>query len=197
MALGIQFSSVFYVRNENALGFHSVRCVQIVFSFCFRLPQYRIQKHGKTKELQLSVWAGLVLKYFRHKRASQFTIGEDSDLFSNQQIQRKLSNDGILLILEELEKSGNAAPLDKKRLQWEIYWHPLEEWGNIIYKWASDNGMANTVCTLYELCQGESTANEEFYGLEEAVLVKALRTLEAKQKCELISFGDSEGVKFF
>lgn len=158
---------------------------------------YRIQLHGKTKELQLSVWASLVLKYFRHKRESQLTIGDESELFSNQQIQRKLSNDGILLVLEELEKSGNAYPVDKKKLQWEIYWHPLDEWGNIIYKWAFDNGMANTVCTLYEISNGENSVNEEFYGLDQSVLVKALKTLEAKQKCELMAFDDNEGVKFF
>lgn len=141
------------------------------------------------------MWASLVLKYFRHKRESQFTIGDESVLFANEQIQRKLSNDGILLILEELEKSGNAAPLDKKKLQWEIYWHPLDEWGNIIYRWASDNGMTNTVCTLFEISQGENAVDEEFYGLDQSVLVKALRTLQAKQKCEL--FDDNEGVKFF
>lgn len=99
------------------------------------------------------------------------------------------------MILEELEKSGNAAPLDKKKLQWEIYWHPLDEWGNIIYRWASDNGMTNTVCTLFEISQGENAVDEEFYGLDQSVLVKALRTLQAKQKCEL--FDDNEGVKFF
>lgn len=158
---------------------------------------YRIQLHGKTKELQVSVWASLVLKYFRHNRKTQLTIGDESVLFSNQKIQRKLSNDGILLIMEELEKSGNASPVDKTKLQWEIYWHPLDEWGNIIYKWASDNGMTNTVCTLYELSQGENSVNEEFYGLDQSVLVKSLRTLQAKQKCELMSFDDNEGVKFF
>lgn len=162
-----------------------------------KIYPYRIQLHGKTKELQLSVWASLVLKYFRHNRKSQLTIGEESDLFSNQQIQRKLSNDGILLIMEELEKSGNASPLDKSKLQWEIYWHPLEEWGNIIYKWASDNGMTNTVCTLYEISHGENSTNEEFYGLDESVLRKALKALQVKQKCELMSFDDNEGVKFF
>ncbi|KAG4065630.1 hypothetical protein HA402_012620 [Bradysia odoriphaga] len=158
-------------------------------------PFFTIQLHGKTRELQLSVWAGLVLKYFRHNRQTQFTIGDESVLFANQQIQRKLSNDGIQLILEELEKSGNAAPVDKKKLQWEIYWHPLDEWGNIIYKWASDNGMTNTVCTLFEISQGENSVNEEFYGLDQSVLVKALKTLQAKQRCEL--FDDNEGVKFF
>lgn len=145
----------------------------------------------------MSVWASLVLKYFRHSRKTQLTIGDESVLFSNEKIQRKLSNDGILSIMEELEKSGNASPVDKTRLQWEIYWHPLDEWGNIIYKWASDNGMTNTVCTLYEISHGENSANEEFFGLDQSVLVKALRLLQAKQRCELMSFDDNEGVKFF
>lgn len=191
MALGIQFPSFFHVRNN-----HTEELFVHILKTIYLCP-LRIQLHGKTKELQLSVWASLVLKYFRHNRETQFTIGDEIVLFSNQQIQRKLSNDGILLIMEELEKSGNAAPVDKKKLQWEIYWHPLDEWGNIIYKWASDNGMANTVCTLYEISQGENSVDEEFYGLDQSVLTKALKTLQAKQKCELMSFDDNEGVKFF
>ncbi len=111
MALGIQFSSLFHVsvrtHQSDFILFVWVVCVlteqQLTSVFC---SIHRIQLHGKTRELQLSVWASLVLKYFRHKRQSQFTIGDESDLFSNQQIQRKLSNDGIALILEELELQG-------------------------------------------------------------------------------------------
>ena len=52
----------------------------------------------------------------------------------------------------------------------------------------------NTVCTLFELTNGVDTTEEEFYGLDESLILASLRTLEASRKAELI---DREGVKFF
>lgn len=122
----------------------------------------------------------------------------------------------LLLILEELSKSGNASPLDKTRQRWLVYWHTLEEWGEIIYNWAQENGFIGSVCTLFELTQGEDTVNQgmhffqgytiiqltvclfsEFHGLDTEVLIRALKTLEANKKAELILFDDNQGVKFF
>lgn len=75
----------------------------------------------------------------------------------------ELPSDVVLLILEELLKSGNASPLDKSRQRWLVYWHTLEEWGEIIYNWAQENGFIGSVCTLYELTQGEDTAEQGMY----------------------------------
>lgn len=159
--------------------------------------KYSIQQHDKTRELQLSTWADLILKYHRHHQQAVINVNDETVLFTNDTLKRTLSIEGKLLILEQLQSSGNAAPVDKKRQQWEIYWHPLEEWAGIIHRWATANGLTNTVCTLFELTNGENSIGEEFHGLDQAVLVKALRVLEGQQKCELINFDDNEGVKFF
>jgi len=66
----------------------------------------------------------------------------------------------VLIILEELGKSGNASPLDKNKQRWLVYWHTLEEWGDIIYNWAQENGFVGSVCTLFELTQGEDTTEQ-------------------------------------
>lgn len=74
----------------------------------------------------------------------------------------------VLLILEELAKSGNACFLDKTKQRWLVYWHTLEEWGEIVYNWAQENGFIGSVCTLFELTQGEDTADQgkHFYTIE-------------------------------
>lgn len=59
------------------------------------------------------------------------------------------------------------------------------------------NGLTDTVCTLYELTEGEDTVDREFHGLERPLLVKALKTLENEGKAELINIDGNEGVKFF
>lgn len=122
-------------------------------------------------------------------------MGDDTELFSNTTINRKLPVDGQSLVLSELEKSGNALAVDKRRLQWEVYWYTLEELGNLIYKYISDNGLNNTVCTVFELVSGDDTAQEEFHGLDESVILRCLRVLQTNDKCEV--FEDGEGVKFF
>ena len=55
--------------------------------------------------------------------------------------------------------------------------------------------MTGAVCTLYELTEGDDARDQPFFGLEQALLVKALRALEAQNKAEI--FDNNDGVKFF
>ena len=118
-----------------------------------------------------------------------------TELFHNEAIARKLPIDGQTLVMTVLVKSGYACALDKRRLQWEVYWYPLDQLGNMIYKYITDRGLNNTVCTIFELISGEDTVDEKFHGLDQAVVVKALKLLQANGQCEV--FEDGEGVKFF
>lgn len=93
--------------------------------------------------------------------------------------------------MEALEKSANASPMDKRKQQWEVYWHTLDELSSLLHGWAVANGI-NMVCTLYELVAGDHTVGEEFHGLDQTVLKKALKVLETRGKCELIEFDDNE-----
>ncbi|EAT45770.1 AAEL002970-PA [Aedes aegypti] len=160
-------------------------------------PFFTVQSHGGTKDQQLSTWKSLILDYQKHSKQAVLNINEDSVPFVNEAISRKLSPEGRLWVMEALEKTANAAPMDKRKQQWEVYWHTLDEWSSLLHGWAVANGMTNTVCTLYELVAGDHTVGEEFHGLDQTVLKKALKVLETKGKCELIAFDDSEGVKFY
>ncbi|XP_063549006.1 vacuolar protein-sorting-associated protein 25 isoform X2 [Cydia strobilella] len=162
-------------------------------------PFFTIQLHSETRTKQLEAWQHLIADYLKTTKQSTIDIREaqNSPLFNNQSINRKLSQESILVVLEYMGKMGQAAPLDKSKNVWEVYWHSLDEWGNIVYSWASSNGMNNSVCTLFELREGENTVDEEFHGLDMTILIKALKTLEAKGKCELMEFDDNQGVKFF
>ena len=55
--------------------------------------------------------------------------------------------------------------------------------------------MVNTVCTFYELTEGDDTVGQPFHGLDREILVKSLRTLEKQHKAEI--FETEDGVKFF
>lgn len=152
--------------------------------------------HGKTRDIQLNTWADLVMKYQKSLNQPVININDEkTELFVNKEINRRLNVDGRLLVMDTLEKSAHAAPIDpKKRDNWEIYWYTLDEWANMIYKWVSDNAMLGQVCTVFEISNGDNSTDQEFHGLSDDIVLKALRRLEQSGKCELI---DEEGVKFF
>lgn len=157
---------------------------------------FSIQKHAQTRETQLNTWGDLVMKYQKNLKQPILNVNdENTELFINKELNRRLPVDGRQLIMDALEKTAHAAPIDaKKRDQWEIYWFTLNEWANMIHKWATDNAMLGTVCTIFEIANGDNSIDQEFHGLSDDIILKALKRLEETGKCELI--GD-EGVKFF
>ncbi|KAL7296484.1 hypothetical protein TKK_0009925 [Trichogramma kaykai] len=162
-------------------------------------PFFTLQPHAETKVKQIEAWKHLVINYFHNTNQFILDVREvhNGPLFYNSAIDRKLSPEIVLIILEELAKSGHAIPLDKIKQRWIVSWHTLEEWSDIIYSWAQSNGFIGSVCTFYELREGDNTTDQEFYGIDNDLLVRALKILENSNRAELIIFDDNEGVKFF
>lgn len=159
-------------------------------------PFFTIQPNLETRAKQVEAWKSLVLDYHRASRQAVLDIAEAerSPLFNNNAIKRRLPSEGIILILEALAKKGNADPCDKSKIRWYIYWHTLAEWADIVYSWAQETGQTNSICTLYEII---NTPDQEFNGLHQDVLIKALKVLESQRKAEVILEDDMSGVKFF
>ncbi|XP_055917245.1 vacuolar protein-sorting-associated protein 25 [Eupeodes corollae] len=155
-------------------------------------PFYTLQHHEETKKRQISVWADIVLKYYKSTNNNKLSIST-STLFKNDSIGRKVSDELALQIFESLHKSGFAHPIDKERNEWNLCWYTLDEYADMMYSWASETGHSNTICTLFEL----SSAKSEFSEVDEEILIKALRKLEERGKCELINMDGAYGVKFF
>ncbi|XP_078501486.1 vacuolar protein-sorting-associated protein 25 [Lissotriton helveticus] len=162
-------------------------------------PFFTLQPNVDTRQKQLAAWCSLVLSYCRHNKLFNMTIleAQESPIFNNKKIQRKLSMESIQVVLEELRKKGNLEWLDKTKSSFLIMWRRPEEWGKLIYQWVSKNGMANSVFTFYELTCGDDTEKEEFHGLDESMLLRSLQHLQLEHKAEVIMLNDSKGVKFF
>jgi len=159
-------------------------------------PFFSIQPNRDTRKKQLDAWCALILDF--HKCHKKYTLdvaeSQSSPLFYNKEIDRKLSPDAIITILEELRKKGNVEWTDKSKTHCLVMWRTPTEWGKLIYQWVSGHGMLSTVMTLYELVNGDDTVGQDFHGLDTPILTRALQTLQQERKAELI--GD-EGVKFF
>ncbi|RXG55107.1 Vacuolar protein-sorting-associated protein 25 [Armadillidium vulgare] len=160
-------------------------------------PFFTLQKNKDVLKVQLDTWCNLVIDWGKFHNIVQLDVAEapSLDVFKNTDIKRNLSPESVLVVLDELAQRGNLEWTDKKRAL--LFWRSPAEWAEKIYSWVQNSNRINTVCTLYELTQGDETINEAFHGLDEVVLMKALSYLESKNHAEVMNFGDSRGVKFY
>eukprot|EP00128_Syssomonas_multiformis_P006349 Colp12_sorted_trinity150504_noHs@21299 len=164
-------------------------------------PFFTVQPNAETRERQVQVWGELVLGYCKHHKSFLLEVKDAaaSELFFNTKINRRLSSEGIMLVLEHLASSGHVEWQAKDRSRCLVMWRSPQEWAALIYQWAVDSGNVDTVCTLYELHSGDATIGTEFYGLETVMLRKALGVLEQRGQAQVFtaSSDDDAGVKFF
>ena len=160
-------------------------------------PMYTLQPNSETRKKQLESWRTIIRDYCQKRQITSLDIREisQSELFNNTKIQRRLSEEALTVVFKELEDKGNVEWTDKAKTRCNIYWRSPEEWGALIYNYVKQRGQTNTVCTLYELTEGTDVVGQPFHGLDEAVLIKSLKTLEFQKKAEI--FPNNEGVKFF
>ncbi|XP_065888714.1 vacuolar protein-sorting-associated protein 25-like [Dysidea avara] len=166
-------------------------------------PFFTIQPNPDTREKQLDAWCDLVLAYCKYTREYVLDVKTvaTSTLFNNDQIKRRLSIEGVQAVLERLELKGHLEWQDSSKSRCLVMWRTPEEWANIIYHWAQDSGLGDSVCTLYEIHSGEENESQEFHGIDIWMLKRVVAVLQRQGKAELIAGmapDDSDsGVKFF
>ncbi|XP_014209082.1 nucleolar protein 12 isoform X1 [Copidosoma floridanum] len=145
-------------------------------------PFFTLQPHAETRAKQIAAWKSLVLNYFKTTKQTNLDFREihSNPLFNNTSIDRKLPVEVVTMIIEELARTGNAIPLDKSKQRWIVSWHTLEEWADIIYSWAQTNAFIGSVCTFYELTQGEDTVDQE-HSMTKAPIVKKKQKSKQQQ----------------
>uniref|UniRef100_A0A8B9X184 Vacuolar protein-sorting-associated protein 25 n=1 Tax=Bos mutus grunniens TaxID=30521 RepID=A0A8B9X184_BOSMU len=113
-------------------------------------PFFTLQPNVDTRQKQLAAWCSLVLTFCRLHKQSSMTVMEaqESPLFNNVKLQRKLPVESIQVVLEELRKKGNLEWLDKNKSSFLIMWRRPEEWGKLIYQWSSTGWMRQPYCGL-------------------------------------------------
>uniref|UniRef100_A0A3B5AYI5 Vacuolar protein-sorting-associated protein 25 n=1 Tax=Stegastes partitus TaxID=144197 RepID=A0A3B5AYI5_9TELE len=102
-------------------------------------PFFTLQPNVDTRQKQLVAWCSLALSYCRHHKLYTLDVMEaqESPVFNNKKIERKLSMEAIQVVFEELRKKGNLEWLDKNKSRCLVMWRRPEEWGKLIYQWVS------------------------------------------------------------
>eukprot|EP00669_Euglena_mutabilis_P014329 TRINITY_DN9392_c0_g1_i1.p2 TRINITY_DN9392_c0_g1~~TRINITY_DN9392_c0_g1_i1.p2 ORF type:complete len:102 (-),score=33.81 TRINITY_DN9392_c0_g1_i1:110-415(-) len=84
----------------------------------------------------------------------------------------------------------------RRRDKCTVLWLPLAGWADAIRAWATETGHTSTVCTLYELTDGDTGRGAPFEGMPRPLMVRALQLLERRGQAALLTHeGDVEGVK--
>eukprot|EP01121_Diplochlamys_sp_Union-15-3_P018973 TRINITY_DN7034_c0_g1_i2.p1 TRINITY_DN7034_c0_g1~~TRINITY_DN7034_c0_g1_i2.p1 ORF type:complete len:137 (-),score=28.69 TRINITY_DN7034_c0_g1_i2:7-417(-) len=100
-------------------------------------------------------------------------------------------------VLDYIVAQGNGEWLDKGRNRVLILWRKPEEWATRIYSWAHERGLTDTVCTVYEIREGDDVKKEDFYMLDETTFHKALGVLQTQGKIAVFEASGDLAVKFF
>jgi len=159
-------------------------------------PFFTLQPHAATREKQIEVWKHLVITFCEANTVSTLDLAEAGDLpvFYNAQIDRRLGQDQIREICDNLENSGNLEWTDKTRQRAYIYWKSPAQLAADIYRWVESTGQTGTVLTTTELLE-EGENGQSWKGISLDILIKALLVLQKDKKAEV--FDNFDGVKFF
>ncbi|KAI9606959.1 hypothetical protein KEM48_001730 [Puccinia striiformis f. sp. tritici PST-130] len=174
-----------------------------IFSFP---PFFTKQPNQQTWAHQVRLWHQLILSYCRYHKLHKIDISssatlEDHELFHNPSISRRLNSESILSVFESMVQSGTAE------------YYPMRgtsrvksptRWAERAYEYVTENGLTNTVMTLYELTSPDhQPPDHPLLGLDPIILRMALAVLVKTGKAKLFKgsidgvAGDGDGVKFF
>jgi len=162
-------------------------------------PFFTLQPVLDTRKKQIELWCDLILDYVRHNKIYSWDINEamSSPLFYNSRINRRLSKENILIMLDQIISRGNGEWENKDRSKILMYWRTPAQWGDLLYKYITERSMKDVVCTLYELREGDEVSDQEFYMLDLPLFMQSLRYLEQKGQAVIFQGNSGEvGVKF-
>jgi len=155
-------------------------------------PFFTLQPVQETREKQVKQWRELILAYHEHQRL--YSMGHPSvfALFRNDALDRQLSPEGVEAVVNSLIAAREAEwedPVTKSNLL--IYWRTPESLAHAIGQWANQKlTKFDCIMTIDEIHSDEASP---FLGVDQALIVRALRVLEEEGKCRIM---DNVGVKF-
>lgn len=165
-------------------------------------PFFTIQKVAKTRNIQFALWTDLICRWLEANKKTVIYVNKDVKQvpFTNTGISRALKLNDLRKILDFMKEEGYGKWQDDEKTMFNCSWKKMQEWANIIYNWAKEEGMMNKILTLYDLHSGDDVRHTSFYKLENTLMVEILEVLADQGKAQVFRDGnviDEFGVKFF
>ena len=167
--------------------------------YWFMPPFFTLQVVEKTKQTQFEMWIDLISFWLKQQKKTVIYVNKDSaDFpFTNKKINRALKVSDIRVVLDHMKSLKYGSWNDDEKTIFSVSWKSMDEWANMIYKWAVDEGQIGKILTLYDI---HTAAGTEFNGLDSGLILKILDVLEDQGKSQVFKDGnvvDEYGVKFY
>lgn len=163
-------------------------------------PFYTFQEDSRdASRIQVSAWTDIIMKYMKSKKQKELNLEKEinSELFNNKSIKRQMSMEDAVKIISIMVDSQNATypdPSNKKLVK--IIWRKPEEWAEIIFRWATEKSLRNTVLTFMEIAEGDDSVDWPFYKIDYEDLYKAAQNLEKNKKAKIFKASQSTGENY-
>ncbi len=147
-------------------------------------PFFTLQPNDATRATQLEQWGGLLLAHCRHQRVTLLPALAEWPLWSNPRLQRTLPAEGIAAVAEHLVARRRAEWADAARVTLRVLFKTVEEWGVLVLAAVQRCGYYDELKTLSDMSE-DLGLGQEFYRLEDELMVRVLRHLAAKGHCQI------------
>ncbi len=161
-------------------------------------PLFTIQPVEQTRAKQLHSWTKIITEYHEFHKKTVLSLS-DFELFENATIKRALDADGRRKVVEHLISKGYADWVQPdNKTECMVFYKPLDEWAKLVYDWARRYGNIGDVFTIYDLIEGDDSANEPFNGLDARVFYRIVARMQKQNLCQVFDNSNVEevGVKF-
>ena len=127
-------------------------------------PFFTLQPNLETRQKQLEAWCSLILSYCKQKKIFTFDVTEAQtcELFNNKSINRKLSQDDSMFVLETLRKHGNLYWADKKKTHFTIIWRTPQQVSNFD-NFSCSVRIFHFLSEFFMFCENFSCSSRIFY----------------------------------
>jgi ESCRT-II complex subunit VPS25 len=172
-------------------------------------PLYTKQRNVETERQRKEDWIKIIVAWAQERRVSEILVkkevSEQGELFRNKQIDRHLSLEDAVEILDHVADRGygewvvgSEKQKNSEKERFLVLTRSVAEWAALVYKYVDRTGQMGNVLTVYELLEGEDTEKEEFYGMERSLFQKVLVFLESHNQAKVFTASDPAraGVKF-
>lgn len=135
---------------------------------------YHIPPREEDKKMWAEEWADFLIKWAESRSLHVLSV---ATFVKEQPFNDMLGKvDAFRVIGDLLVEKDVSEWLDEKKKQLRVYWRPLEEWGDIMYKWAIRTGRLRL--DVQSIVVQDS--KEEFAGLPERDLHRIMGIMVSK-----------------
>ncbi|ELP85389.1 vacuolar protein-sorting-associated protein, putative [Entamoeba invadens IP1] len=155
-------------------------------------PFYTVQPIDRTREYQMELWGQVVTQFCERRSISVVTLADFLSLgiFKNEEINRKLSEDGIKLVFDYMQRKKQIQQLGQSS-KYFVAFKSIVDWANDLLDYGTTYGLSGSSTTFFSL-QNEDTS--VFYKCDTTLLLAVCEVLKSKGKIKLAEKNGSYGI---